>query len=299
MYILDLYCISPQPTFDGSFFDGNVNHFNDKRYYTVEPDYSELIPRGLLRRMGKAVRIGIGAGMPLVQKHGELDGIIIGTATGGLDDCIKFLNQIVDYDEGTLTPTNFVQSTPNSIAGHLALMSKNIGYNNTHMSIGTAFESALLDAMMLFENNEAERLLIGNVEENSDHNYNIDEYAGNYKKELVTSTDLLNSQTEGSVCGEGATMFVVSKNKEHALCKISDTHQFTYPSKHDIADRASAFLKKNNLTPANVDAVFVGLNGDSRSDFWYHDMLSALPECGVYTFKNLVGEHPTSVGFAT
>ena len=299
MYILDLYSISPQQTFDNSFFEGKVERIFGNKYYTIEPNYAELIPRGLLRRMGKAVRIGIGAGMPLIEKQKDVDGIIIGTATGGLDDCIKFLNQIVEYDEGTLTPTNFVQSTPNAIGGHLAMMSKNTGYNNTHMGIGTAFESTLLDAFLLFEEDGASTLLIGNVEENSSHNYNIDEYAGHFKAEEIPSDELIDSNTEGSVCGESANMFVVSSDKENAICELVDVHQFTYPKDNNIEERAGQFLEKNNMPLNDIDSLILGFSGDNRYDFWYHDLMKSFPKATVYSYKNLVGEHPTSIGFAT
>ena len=134
MFIKDLACISPQRTYNEAFFESEPQVHVGNRYAALEPGYGSLIPAGLLRRMGKAVRMGVGTGLPLIQKNGALDGIILGTANGGLEDCLKFLNQIVDYEEGTLTPTNFVQSTPNSVAGNLALMSKNTGYNTTHVN---------------------------------------------------------------------------------------------------------------------------------------------------------------------
>ena len=46
--------------------------------------------------------------------------IILGTATGGLSGGMNFLKQIMDYKEKTLSPTNFIQSTPNAIAGTIA-----------------------------------------------------------------------------------------------------------------------------------------------------------------------------------
>ncbi|MGB0886648.1 MAG: beta-ketoacyl synthase chain length factor [Vicingaceae bacterium] len=299
MYITDCYSISPQKTFDNSFFEGQVETFLGNKYYAIEPNYANLIPKGLLRRMGKSVRIGIGAGMPLIEKQNDIDGIILGTATGGLDDCIKFLNQIVEYQEGTLTPTNFVQSTPNSIAGHLAMMSKNTGYNNTHMGMGLAFESAILDALLLFEEGEATKLLIGNIEENSEHNYNIDAFAGRFKTEEISSDALLESNSKGSVSGEGATMFVVSNTKKNAICELVDVHQFSYSKNKNIEERAIQFLQKNNTKIEDIDTLFLGFNGDNRSDFWYSDLMKSFPKTTVYSYKNLVGEYPTASGFAT
>ena len=67
------------------------------------------------------------------------------------EDCIRFLNQIVQYDEGTLTPTNFVQSTPNAIASTIGMNLQCHGYNITHVHRGNAFENALLDALMYLD----------------------------------------------------------------------------------------------------------------------------------------------------
>ena len=130
-YIHHTTCISPQKT----FIDVDLNQLNeqvDKKLKVVEPSYKE-IPVSVLRRMGKAVRIGIGAALPLIQKTNDIKGIVIGTANGGMEDCIKFLNQIIQYEEGTLTPTNFVQSTANNIASQVALFSSNKEYNITHV----------------------------------------------------------------------------------------------------------------------------------------------------------------------
>ena len=66
-----------------------------------------------------------------------------------MEDCIKFLNQIIDYEEGLLTPGNFVQSTPNAIAAQLGLMTANKGYNITHVHRGLSFENALLDTILM------------------------------------------------------------------------------------------------------------------------------------------------------
>jgi hypothetical protein len=298
MYILQHTCISPQITFDNSFLEGHIELHVGNKYFAKEPNYSDLIPRGLLRRMGKAVRMGIGTGLPLVEKYKNLDGIILGSANGGLEDCLKFLNQIVQYEEGTLTPTNFVQSTPNAVAGLLALMSKNTGYNNTHVSKGLAFESALLDAILLFEQENVSQLLVGSVEEASTYNYNIDFLTGFFKEEEISSDQLLNSNTKGSVRGEGAAMFVVSNSKENALCEIVDVDQFTYPKKGTIEEKAMQFLAKNQLSPESIDALMLGFNGDNRSDYWYHDLMNSFNHSTVYTYKNLAGEYPTVSGFS-
>jgi len=67
--------------------------------------------------MGKSIRMGVGAALPLMSETDSVNGIIMGSANAGMEECVKFLNQIVQYEEGQLTPGNFVQSTGNVIAG--------------------------------------------------------------------------------------------------------------------------------------------------------------------------------------
>ncbi len=300
MFIRDLSCISPQHTYRNEIFEKELKLHIGTKCKAVEPDYKDLIPLGLLRRMGKAVRMGIGAGLPLMKKYSDLGGIIIGTANGGMEDCIKFLNQIILYDEGNLTPTNFVQSTPNSVAGHLALLNTNTKYNTTHVHKGLAFENALLDAKLLFEENEVNSLLVGNVEEISNYNYNIDLLAGLIKEEEVDLKSLINSNTKGTVYGEGSAMFILESTKENSIAEIKDIEQICFPTESEIVEKAKSFLNKNKILDSEIDALVLGLNGDNRTDFWYNNLSEKLfKNPGIFTYKNLVGEYPTASAFAT
>ncbi|MEN8119819.1 MAG: beta-ketoacyl synthase chain length factor [Bacteroidota bacterium] len=300
MFVKDMSCISPQRTIDKDFFEKEVISYTGNKYLSIEPEYTDLIPFGLLRRMGRAIRIGIGAGMPLLKKNPEVDGIIIGTADAGLEDSIKFLNQILKYDEGNLTPTNFIQSTPNSIAGNLAIMSQNNKYNITHVHKGQAFENSLLDAMLLLEEGDVGSVLVGNIEGISDYNYNIDNLAGLYKKEELSSETLLHSNTKGTVCGEGSAMFIVGSEPGSSKVRINDIDQISYPSQSDVVEKIKYFLNRNNLSLSDIDALVLGLNGDSETDGFYHHVIKELfPKTGIFSFKNIVGEYPTSSAFAT
>ena len=299
MYITDLKAISPQKTYTDEFLTGSKVDHEGKIYNVIEPDYMELIPKGLLRRMGKAVRMGVGAGLPLVKAHPDLDAIVIGTANGGLEDCIKFLNQIVEYDEGVLTPTNFVQSTPNAMAGQLALMGSNRGYNVTYTNGGLAFEDALLDALLLFEEGAVKKMMLGGIEEISDYNYNIDSLADKYKDEIVKDVDLLESKTSGTVCGEGASIFVVENEAKNGYAQIVDVEQITYPSTEDLDTCLQHLLDRNKLIPEDIDTLMIGYNGDNRHNFWYdHISNNVLPNSNTLSFKNLIGDYRTCTSFA-
>ncbi|MGG7661994.1 beta-ketoacyl synthase chain length factor [Dyadobacter sp. BHUBP1] len=300
MYITDSACISPQRTFDDAFFEGEIKVHEGDRYIAIEPAYGQLIPAGLLRRMGKAVRMGVGAGLPLIQRA-QIEGIVLGTANGGLEDCLKFLNQIVDYNEGTLTPTNFVQSTPNAVAGNLALMSKTTGYNTTHVHRGLAFEAALLDTMLLLEEKRGKAFLVGSIEEISDYNHNIDLLAGSFKTGYFTSESLFTLDSPGSANGEGAAMFIVNAEpSDNALAQIRDVFQSNNLAENELAPVVNAFLRRNGLQAGDVDTVIMGISGDNRTDHWYFNLQKELFEgTNIHTYKNMVGDYPTGSAFAT
>lgn len=298
MYIKDISCISAQNTFNDQFDPLNPAVHNGPKFYAIEPDYMEYVPKALLRRMGRVVKLGIGAGLPLIQKHEDIDTIILGTANGGLDDCFKFLYQIIDYEEGTLTPTNFVQSTPGAIAGNLALMSKCNGYNSTHVNGALSFETAILDAKLLFADEQINKVLIGCAEEIADNNFNINNKLGFYKSEAINSDELLSSTTTGTVMGEGAFMFVVENSNDNALAEIVDIDQITYPSKEDLLEKLGAFLNRNQLSISDIDTLIVGRNGDVEGNHWYDLIEKETAEAQHIVFKHLCGEFETASGFA-
>lgn len=300
MYIKDLRCISSQPTFENDFFAGDPVIHTGVQYKAQEPSYAGLVPNSILRRMGKSNRLATGAAMPLLTDH-KTDGIIIGTTDGGMDDCHRFLDQIVRYEEGTLTPTGFVQGSPNSAAGGLALMNANDGYNITHSNKGLSFENCIMDAQMLFDEGEADQLLIGCVEEISRSQLRIETLAGYVKlDEELKSSELFQSATTGSVSGEGAAMFVVSEDSQNAICKIKDSAVISNVTQEEVGKRLEQFLANNALDFDSIDAVILGHNGDVEADKIYDGIVARFGETtGKFTFKNLVGESPSASAFAT
>lgn len=299
MVIKDCLAISPQDTYNNEHYLNDIKYHFGNKVLAVEPDYSGIIKASQLRRMGKALRMGIGCGFPLFQKNSDIDGIIIGTSEGGLEDCIKFLNQIVDYEEGTLTPTNFVQSTPNAIGGLLALMTKNHKYNITHVNKGLSFENAVLDAKMLLSEKNAKKLLVGNIEEVSEYNFNIDKSAGHFKKHECSARDLIKSNSQGTVCGEGAAMFIFTPEGKKNDVAVMDIDTITFPETNDIIDIAKNIIHKNNLKSNEIDAVIAGYSGDVKTDNYYDNIIENLfSEQTIISYKHLIGEYPTSTAFA-
>ncbi len=292
-YIHQISCISPQQTFSEADLD-ILHESVEYKMIIKEPAY-EKIPPGIIRRMGKAVRIGVGAALPLMKN--DPDGIIIGTANGGIEDCVKFLNQIVKYDEGTLTPGDFVQSTPNAIAAQLALLNSNKGYNMTHVHSGLAFENAIIDADMMLGENPENSYLLGAVDEISNFNYNIDRLAGWYKQEDFKNTDLYRSNSPGSIAGEGAAMFIINNSKEKAKAKLQAVLTLNSIDETVLKEQMKNFLQKN--LSGEIDLFLSGENGDTRFSKYYNTCESVVEnKTTLARFKHMSGEYATSSGTA-
>jgi hypothetical protein len=289
-------CISPQVTFGEVDLD-QFRAAEEGKMRAVEPVYTN-IPAGALRRMGKAVRMGVGAGLPLLVSTPQVEGIIIGTANGGMEDCIKFLNQIIEYDEGQLTPGNFVQSTPNAIAAQIGFINRNRGYNVTHVQRGLAFESALMDTFMQLNENPGTAYLVGAIEEISTYNYNIDWLDGWYKKEHTEGADLYSANTVGSIAGEGASVFYVNDDPKSAVARLVAVDSYHSSDVQKVKARWLAFLEKN-LNDNPVDILISGENGDTRLLPFYQTLEEELDEeTDILRFKHASGEYPTASAFA-
>lgn len=287
MYFYDSYCISPQR----EELD-ELQLSKDNWLTAIEPTYDK-IPRGVLRRMGKAVRMGVGAALPLIEHSSNLGGIIIGTANGGMEDCIRFLNQIVEYNEGNLTPTNFVQSTTNAIAGQIGLMAQNTAYNATHVHRGLAFENALLDAFFISSENPKQAVLVGGIDEISTYNYNIDLLSGWYKKDAISNDKLFESKTEGSLAGEGVAMFTIGQQSENAVMELVQLKTAHTRNPEELTD-----LLKGLKEEYNISTVFSGENGDSRILPFYEQIENTFDSATVCRYKHLCGEYPTTTAYA-
>jgi hypothetical protein len=291
-YIHQTKCISPQQLFLNADLH-DLKESVDNKMKVVEPAY-EGIPMPILRRMGKAVRIGVGSALPLIAQNPGLNGIVIGTANGGMEDCIKFLNQVIEYEEGTLTPTNFVQSTTNAIASQLALLSTNRGYNITHVHRGLSFENAMIDAAMLIKENPQKSYLLGGVDEISTYQYNIDYLAGWFKKQ-VSNKNLYEEISEGSIAGEGSAMFVVNGRKENAVAKVQAITLFHSEEETSVSEKLDHFLKSHLAPGEKIDMVLSGENGDSRHLKFYSACESLVgDEPVIARFKHMTGEYATA-----
>ncbi|TYA73957.1 beta-ketoacyl synthase N-terminal-like domain-containing protein [Seonamhaeicola marinus] len=300
VYINGLCSISAQNTFDNNVFLDEIIKHSDTVLKTVDPNYKEFIPPASARRMAKGIKMGIVASK-LALKDANLetpDAIITGTGLGCVRDSEKFVSTIINHDEQFLTPTPFIQSTHNTVAGQIALELQCKGYNFTYVHGSNSFESALLDAKLQLENNEEDNILIGGVDEIGAHTIEIHKVIEHIKKEPVNSTNLLNSGTKGAVFSEGANFFVVSNNKsENTYAEVVSISLNNTLNKEKLLLSVLDFLKSNALEVDDIDGLVLGYNGDMEYDSYYDTIKTAFPKALQLYYKHLIGEYYSASSF--
>ena len=300
IFIRSSSCISPQKTFSNDDFLSEVVEYTGTRLKTIEPDYKEFIDPKLIRRMSHIIKIGVAAAKDcLDQTNIEMPGAIItGTALGCLEDTTTFLTRIIEQDEELLPPTAFIQSTHNTVAAQIALMLKCHQYNNTFVHKGISFESALIDAIMLLREQEADNILVGGIDEMTDTSFKVLTRLGLYKRWPVSNLQLLSTESNGSMGGEGSAFFLLSdKASNDNLAELSSVK--TPYNTGDVETGITKFLAENKLKPEDIDLVITGKNGDVRNDAIYKQLTSSIfRNAGIANYKHLCGEYATSSSFA-
>lgn len=238
-----------------------------------EPSYEGLIPPMQLRRMSKLVRMSLGAAKDCLSQAGLAapDAIIMGTAFGCLADTEVFLKKMLDQDEQMLTPTAFIQSTHNTPAGQIALATGCRGHNNTISQQGLSFENAILAANLYLSEHPTDSVLCGGGDELTPTSLALLQRIGIYSTEPFQPGT---PRTHGAAqAAEGVGFFLLRKNPEAALARISGFESFHEPHASKAARRFQSILESEGGL-RNTDLLLIGAVPDERSEQAYAESLS-------------------------
>lgn len=314
IYIRSAACISPQQSFGRTALQPQFQEELQPelqpaaetigtRLRCIEPDYKSLLDPKLIRRMSRIIRMGAAAGLACLRQAGvkEPDAIVTGTAYGCLEDTGLFLQSLIEHNEEMLQPAAFIQSTHNTIGAQIALLLQCTRYNNTFVHRGFSFESALLDAILLLAEGEADNVLAGGVDEITDTSHALLSRFGMYRRRPVSNLNLFSPRSKGTIAGEGAAFFLLAgRRSDHDLARLDAHHTFYKPAAAGgVQNELTAFMRKGGLAPEKIDLIITGDNGDLRSDKVYEEVRGGLFFGRPWmTYKEYCGEYPTSAAFA-
>lgn len=302
VYINSAACISAQDTLNKNFFQNLQPFTSDQVLKAIEPAYKEFIPPAMIRRMSKTVKMSSVASSYALKEAGieNPDAIIVGTGMGCSQDSEKFLKNVLDNNEEFLTPTYFIQSTHNTVAGQIALGLQCHAYNFTYVNSSSSLEFSFLDAKLQINDGEAENVLAGSADEQTKRTMELYELNKTIKKQEHLPVDYLHSTTNGVVWGEGASFFVLSKDKkDRSYARLKDIQIINRLDLEETQPFVEAFLATNSLTFNEVDAVILGFSGDAKSDAYYIKTMDRFMNSVLLYYKHLSGEFNTASGFST
>jgi len=302
-YICGLGCVSPQDTLNNNNFFEDILETECRFLQIQKPNYRDFINPKLLRRMSKIVRMGVVSASLAIKDAGveNPDAILTGTGMGCQIDTEKFLNSMIENNEGLLAPTSFIQSTHNTVGGAIALGIQNHNYNLTYVHRTFSFESALLDSIMLLNENKAKNVLLGGFDEITEDSWLIKTKIDHYKSNAISNLNILKDSQKGAQAGEGSSFFVLSNNKnDNSYARVIDVDMFFRPENNKtIEDNITSFIKKNSLSIEDIDLVILGYNGDDEFDNNYKIIEDGLFENNTTAYyKHLCGEYDASSSFA-
>ncbi len=290
VYIKSTSAITPQETFNKETYLKDWVIHEGAYLNAAQPKYKDILDPKLARRMSKIIKMGVAtAKSALAEAKVEVpDSIIVGTGLGCIDDTQKFLKNIIDSEEGILSPTAFIQSTHNTVAGQIALTLKCPNYNFTYTNRGHSFENALVDACMQINEGQHD-VLLGASEEATDTSYDF-----MHKMGCVGD----NRKADGPAFGEGASFFVLSDAVEGKKPFIRDIKLSNNVSEAELLEIFNSFLAENNLNTKDVDLLLTGNCQFAHKSNYYGKIEEIFNDIPVVAFKKVSGEHFTASGFA-
>ena len=278
MYINTASTISYQPTFRNPGFSMRLQNLASTSAL-ITPDYNEFIPAMDRRRMSHVQKMAIACSIDCLQQAGitQPDGIIVGTSMGCCVNTKSFLDKILSANEGPLSPTSFIVSTHNTIAGQIALLLKNHGYNMTHTQNSLSFEQSLIDGMLGI-NNGFKNVLIGGADEQEDSIYNMKARLCNEEIHLT--------------CGTSFFTLSDTKNNQNTV-NLIDVESFGLID--DISFGIRNFLDSNKISAEEIGLVLFAVSQPEKMD-----VLNSIfgPE-KIFDYQKVTGTYYTNSAFAT
>lgn len=223
--------------------------------YGQDPDFKAFFSMQENRRNCNLLKRAMYVAKLALERSGfsSVDGVVIGSGLGAVENTEKFLKDLVCSGEELLKPSYFMQSTHNAIASTIGIYLKCNGYNSTYCQKGVSFESAVLDAFLTLKQSENKKFFVGG----------FDEVSSSYYQILKKSNYLLDEYANAN-CG-----FVISNIKtSDSLCKIAYCSMIYTKDLSKLNREFNLVLEKSDIDSKAIDCVIVGkFNNPINDDF--------------------------------
>ncbi|MDR2979448.1 MAG: beta-ketoacyl synthase chain length factor [Bacteroidales bacterium] len=287
VYIQSAAHISAQKPLSEEWMDNPVVYEGDS-VKSIDLNYKEYLAPNVARRMGKLLkRALVCARMAMKRAKVEMpDAIITATGLGCIENTEHFLDAMTREGETLLNPTPFMQSTHNTIGSSIALDIKCHGYNSHYSQKHTSFDCALQDAFIQFQNGKIQTALLNAHDESS-----------SVFDSILQHIDCWHFENGGFKGETAISMALGNQPTPETLCRMEDMMICYRPTMPVLQKELQKLLERNGLTIHDLDAVFIGVNGNAENDNVYYACTETLfPNLPLARYKHLFGEHFTMSG---
>jgi len=256
-------------------------------------DYSAFLTPMEGRRMGKLMKRALATSLTALREAAleRPDAIITGTSLGSVADMEPVLNAVCENGGEGVKPTNFMQSTHNTLSSLIALKTRTHGYNCTWSQEALSFENALADALTQLRLGRTGNALVGAFDELSPDTLEVQRRGGILKDGCkageVAASFLLEASVSGcassgkpgfaddsmpgasataGVSVAGASRTVNGRTAENGrLVEVAAVRTAYIPDERcqetELSDILEDMLGKAGLSIGDIDFVLTGRHG--------------------------------------
>lgn len=292
--------VSAQETLGAQKWPENTVLSENSCLKVIEPVYKEYIPPTMLRRMSRLVKFSLVSAFDCLNQvdPNSIDAIITTTGLGCIDDTGVFLKQMHENGETLMNPTAFIRSTHNAVGGQIALIKGLRIPNYTYSQKETSFETGLIDAIMMLEEEEVKNVLLGGFDELTPLSLKLWKQMGCLAEKELDKNNLKKASNSGVILGEGAGFFVLSakEGSSHSSELVDvEIHRTAIP---DCNHLLKEFLAKHNLHSCDINLLLLGLDGTPNTKNLVPLLNSDFENSIVAASKHCSGSFDTDTSFA-
>ncbi|NVM21667.1 MAG: hypothetical protein HWN68_07800 [Desulfobacterales bacterium] len=271
--------IAPIEGFDTAVYSGNLGA--EIRNF----DARAFMPPRFYRRLSRQSRLAVAASIEAIKDSGleisednrQRIGTVFGTAFGSTEQTNAFYVSLLDEGPQAAEPFLFPDTVPNAPASHVAMYHRLQGPNSTFCQNHLSGECALAYALSLLEQERADAVVVGGVDELSSimfHSLDAVRALKPLRREEPLRPDRFLSG-KGFIPGEGATCMVLER-ADPASKRQKDSYGTPLslqlagaaaPLGHyeangkALAEAMRTALEEADLQAGDIDIIALGANG--------------------------------------
>lgn len=207
--------IAPIEGFDTSKFSSNLGaeiaNFNAKDF--MEPRFYRRLSRQSRLAVAASIEAINDSGLEISDLNRQRIGVVFGTAFGSTEQTDAFFVSLLDHGPQAAEPILFPDTVPNAPASHVAMYHGLQGPNSTFCQNHLSGECALAYGIALLEQDQADAVLVGGVDELSSILFHSLDSVHALKpiKERETLQPSQFPTGRGFIAGEGVTCLVLER----------------------------------------------------------------------------------------